>query len=255
VWSEYYDQFAPFYDRIYGDYQEDLPFYLGLAKQAPHQILDVGCGTGRILIPLAAEGNRVTGMDYSQQMLDICKKKILARHFAHPPELVLADMQTITFRREFSLVIVPFRSFLHLPTQSAQIKTLQNFKQYLLPGGCLIISLFVPKVKILHVWDQQRTRLPERDFRDPQGHRIEVSQVLNYDTLNQVCNWTYTFEKTNRKGKILETQTITGGCRYIWKNEFELMLKLVGFQDWTVYGGFNYEPLTEDSEEMVWIIR
>ncbi len=225
-----------------------------MAKAAPQRVLDVGCGTGRVLIPLAADGNRVVGVDYSSQMLNICRQKINSQKIPHIPELIQADMQTIAFQRKFSLIIVPFRSFLHLTSQAAQIQTLQNLRQCLLPGSSLVVSLFLPKVKFLSEWNQQQTRLPERDFRDHNGHRVLVSQELYYDTLNQMCHWTYIFEKTNRKGRIIETHSISGGCRYIWKLEFELMLKLVGFQEWKVYGGFKFEPLTEDSDEMVWIL-
>ena len=116
--------------------------------------------------------------------------------------------------------------------------------------------MFNPNVENLHKWNGKTFHIVDYDLQDvhPQQN-ISVTQRITYDTLNQVFSWTYFFQTKNAKGKVVTLGTYDGNCRYIWKNEFELLLKLAGFEKWTVFGGFNLEKLSESSKEMVWVIQ
>ena len=127
---EYYNQFAEYYDIIYSDKVEDIEFYQLLARKGK-QALEIGCGTGRVSIPLARAGIHITGIDNSEKMLAILKKKISNEKLNPRPELILTDMRTLNLNSQFPLIIIPFRSFLHNRSQDDQIKTLKNIKELL----------------------------------------------------------------------------------------------------------------------------
>ena len=91
---------------------DDIPFYLEYAKQQQGEILELGCGTGRVALALAAEGFRVTGLDLSQQMLDVFRDKLVTKpELADRIKLVHGNMADFSFDRKFSMVIAPFRAF------------------------------------------------------------------------------------------------------------------------------------------------
>ena len=111
--------FAEFYDHVYDDMdRKDVGFYIDLARQTGGPVLELGCGTGRVLVPTAREGLAVTGIDLSEHMLDICQKKL-----AQEPEdvqgrsrTVRADIRDFDLGTQFRLVTIPFRPFQHLVT-------------------------------------------------------------------------------------------------------------------------------------------
>jgi ubiquinone/menaquinone biosynthesis C-methylase UbiE len=108
--AEYYDYLPPVAGR------RDLEFYRAYAQSAGGPILELGSGTGRILLPLAEAGHRVTGLDLSEQMLARCRVKMGAQpsEVQHRVRLVHGDMTRIELGETFRLVIIPFRPFQHL---------------------------------------------------------------------------------------------------------------------------------------------
>ena len=129
----------------------DVNFYVEEAQAMEGNVLELGCGTGRVLIPVARLGKEVTGVDNSPRMLGICQKQLESE----PPEvrrnvtLVQADMRDLNLGRRFSLVMIPFRPMQHLVAVSDQIATLQAIHRHLEPGGLLVFDVFNPKLQYL----------------------------------------------------------------------------------------------------------
>jgi len=152
VSNDYYldPRLANAYDADMGaaaDAMDDLPFYLQLARQAAaagHAVLELGCGTGRITLPIAREGIEIVGLDNAPAMLDVARRKAAAEELELP--WVEADMRDFRLDRRFGLVIVPYRSFLHLLTPEDQASCLATVRQHLLPGGRLALNFFVPPI-------------------------------------------------------------------------------------------------------------
>ena len=92
-----FDRFARFYDLDYDSFQDDVPFYLGLAEHAGGPLLELGCGTGRLLVPLARAGFEITGVDLSEGMLQVARGKVagLGRAAAGRIALVQGDISTL----------------------------------------------------------------------------------------------------------------------------------------------------------------
>jgi ubiquinone/menaquinone biosynthesis C-methylase UbiE len=247
-----YDQFAQFYDLMYQWNKDDIPFYVKEAKKSGGKVLEIACGTGRITVPIAKAGVDITGIDYSKEMLDNLKRKI--KDLKNKPKIKQADMRTFKLRDKFNLIIVPFRAFLHMKTQEDQLKALMNFRKHLKKGGRLILNFFFPSYDWMVRRHDKNIRQEQQDFKNPKtGNKVQVWIHPKYDMVNQRIDVEDIFKEVKGK-KSVKTWKIPYSLRYIWKNEFELMLKLVGFKSWKVYGGFKKKKLTP-KEEQVWIIQ
>ncbi|MBO0723689.1 MAG: class I SAM-dependent methyltransferase, partial [Blastocatellia bacterium] len=119
--AEFYDHVTPYHHR------QDVDFFVELARQSAGPVLEIGCGTGRVLIPTARAGGEITGLDLSSSMLAVCREKLALE----PPEvrervrLMMGDMREFALAREFSLITLPFRPFQHLITTDDQISCLK----------------------------------------------------------------------------------------------------------------------------------
>ena len=137
---EYID-YAEYYDYDTAS-MVDAPFYLDYARQCGSPILELACGTGRLLITLAEAGFDVYGIDSSENMLSVCRRKIDEKNLAPRVHPTLADMADFELeRRDFALAFAAFRSFMHLYTHEDQRACLQRTFQHLRDGGYLIIDL------------------------------------------------------------------------------------------------------------------
>ena len=124
---------------------EDVPFYLEEARRAaPGPIVELGVGTGRIAVPIAAEGMRVIGVDSSPAMLAVCRERAELAGVADDLELRLGDLREPPVIERVRLVTCPFRSFLHLRSDADRLQGLHAAYDLLLPGGRLVFDVFTP---------------------------------------------------------------------------------------------------------------
>src|SRR4030095_8684306 len=137
---EVYDELAEHYDLIYGD-QLDTDFYLREARNARGRVLEVACGTGRILLRLLEEGIDAEGLDLSESMLAVLKKK--ATSMGLKPTVYQANMVDFKLGK-YNLIIVPYRSFLHLKSEKERKDALRNFMDHLEKGGRLVLHTYSP---------------------------------------------------------------------------------------------------------------
>jgi len=221
---------------------DDLDFYKKEAKKSDGKVLEVGCGTGRIYLGLLKEGVDAYGIDISEKMLAILKKKAAEQHLK--PKVFVADMRRFNLDQKFNLIIVPFRAFLHNITTDEQLKSLKNFKKHLLPGGRLILNFFYPDLECMMSYGKESEELLVCDsgkymLREKSYFVNEPNQIIEMDAVIY-------------KDGELYWQGISR-LALIYKKEFELLLKMAGFKKWSVYGGFDYRPLTSYKQEMVWV--
>jgi ubiquinone/menaquinone biosynthesis C-methylase UbiE len=123
---ENFDKWAEINDLVDGLYKEDIDFYIKEASKAKSKVLEIACGTGRIYLELIKEGIDAYGIDISENMLRILKMK--AKNLRLKPKVYKADMRTFNLRKKFSLIIIPFKGFLHNLKAEDQIKILKNIK-------------------------------------------------------------------------------------------------------------------------------
>lgn len=234
--------------------RRDADFYVEEALAHGGKVLEVGCGTGRILIPAARLGAEITGVDRSPRMLAQCRTRL----GEEPPEvqkkvtLVHADMRDFDLGRQFSIIMIPFRPFQHLVTVSEQISALRAMHRHLEPGGRLVFDVFNPKIQYL-VEDNSREREDTAEVILPDGRAFRrTGRVAAVHVADQYSEIELIYYVRGADGK---TQRLVQGfpMRWYWRYEVEHLLTRCGFRVKAVFGDFNRSPLTDVSPEMIFM--
>src|SRR3990170_3104384 len=134
--AEFYDHVVPYRER------QDVAFYVEMARESGGPALEIGCGTGRILLPTARAGIDIVGLDGSELMLAICRKRLSSEpsEVKSRVQLVRGDMRRFDLGRTFSLITTPFRPFQHLITVEDQLSCLGCIHRHLVDGGRFILD-------------------------------------------------------------------------------------------------------------------
>jgi len=242
---KYYNEFADLYDDISKGLPGELDFYLREAKKAKGKVLEAACGTGRILLPLLEAGVNIEGFDISKKMLNVLRRKASKKGLQ--PKVWSADMRNFSSNNKYDLIIVPYRAFLHVEKSEDQIKTLENFKRHLKKGGRLILNFFYPDFNFMAKMNGKKTKKMDVMIK---GKKFFMHEIPRYSPIDQIAHVEWIIE--NGSGK--ESRVLKIHLSYIYKKEFELLLRLSGFKKWKVFGGFRKEKLINEKQEMVWFI-
>ena len=239
-------------DRLGDEVRAGVPFYVGLARQAAgagHAVLELGCGTGRVTIPIAAAGVEVTGLDNAPAMLEVARRKAAD---ATNPRWLLGDMASFQIEQRFGLVIIPFRSFLLLLTVEAQKACLTRIHEHLVEGGRLALDVFNPSILAIAGWlgnggERWQRSLPAKDR--------ELWFSRRYLPEAQELDETRAEVRLDDAGAVIQRVERNLRLRWVWRYEMEHLLALCGFEVESLYGSFEGEPFGEDSHEMIWVAR
>lgn len=255
-----YEATADFYDFV-PLYRErpDVAFFVDLARESGGLVLEVGCGTGRVLIPAARAGITITGLDLSTRMLAVCRQRLAAEgeDVRGRVTLSVADMRDFDLGGQFSLVTLPFRPFQHLTTVADQIACLQTVYRHLLPGGCIALDLFNPSIPIL----ADDTRLggwgSEPEFALPDGRRVvRRFRLTDRDYFNQINQVEMIYAVTHPDER-QEEFVHAFPMRYLFRFEAEHLLVRCGFEIEAVYGSYDRSPYgaTSYPGELIFVAR
>jgi len=237
------------YDLAYAWHTADIPFWVERAKQAG-PVLEVGCGTGRVLIPTLAAGVDAEGLDLHPGMLEVLKRKAAAAGLT--ARVHQADMRDFTMPRRYALVTLPFRSFMHLLTTDDQLQALRCIREHLDPGGGVVLNLFYPTFKwIAEPGDRERV---EHEFPHPEtGLPVALVTVRReYDRVRQLLRAQMEVRESDARGYAGAVHKHGFSLRWTYRFEMELLLRAAGFSRCEVAGGFDGRPLERDTDEMVW---
>jgi SAM-dependent methyltransferase len=236
------------YDVLYAWHAGDLPFWVDLARGAGGPVLELGCGTGRVHLPLLRAGVDVDGLDLHPGFLEVLRKK--AADAAVTPRVFQGDMRDFTMPRRYALVIVPFRTFLLNLTTEDQLRTLRCCREHLESGGRLVVDLFHPSFEILVAPGGPWTL--EKEFAHPQtGRPLAIWSRRTVDRVGQVLHAEMELRETDPDGAPLAVHRQIVDLRWIYKAEMELLLRVAGFNRWEIHGGFAGEPLERDDQQIV----
>lgn len=246
-----YDAWAEIYDSVFSYVIDDIPFYVEEATRAGGAVLELGCGTGRVSIPIAQAGIDVVGIDSSSAMLTRAREKSRETGTSHL-KLLRADMRNFNISSKFNLVIIPFRGLLSLLSVDDEIRTLMNIKRHLAPGGKLIFDIFVPDLNMM----VQEGDVPYhfRDVTDPEtGKRLIIWNQANYDAFSQVMDIRTIIEQLDESGRVSSKMYRDFALRYIFRWEMHHLLSFCGYDVRALYGDFERSQFYVDSTEMVWV--
>jgi ubiquinone/menaquinone biosynthesis C-methylase UbiE len=251
--SDPYGAYARFYDLDLGDVDEDLFMIRQFAARSGSPILELACGTGRVLLSLAGEGHDVTGLDVSPAMLEVARRKLAAAGLDARVSLVAQDMRHLALRKRFNMVLVALSSFSHLLTTGEQLSTLARVYKHLKPGGLLLLDVFNPDLQRLRDFRGQVSM--DKVLTDPgSGRRVLKFRTETVDLAQQVINVTYIVDEVDEEGHVQRT-LFPFSMRYLFRYELELLLRHAGFQVEAIYGSYELDEFGDDSEQMVAVAR
>ena len=236
---------------------DDIPFYVQLARESAVQglpVLELGCGTGRVTLPIAAARVDVTGLDASAAMLAVARAKATD---PGNPVWVEGDMANFRLDRAFGLVIIPFRSFLLLLTVEQQLSCLRCIREHLVAGGRLALNFFNPDLLIMAQRLARKRSAFQRVAEDgpAQGGNTRRWEKTAYHTGSQSLDWTQRWDQLANTGAVIARVERNLRMRYIFRYEMEHLLARVGLTVEALYGWFDGRPFDDASSEMIWLAR
>jgi SAM-dependent methyltransferase len=247
--AEFYDTTLVYLQR------KDVSFYVEAARKAGGPVLELGCGTGRVLLPTVRAGIEVTGLDSSANMLARCREKLLAE----PPEvqrratLVQGGLAEFNLERTFMLLTMPFRPFQHLLTVEQQLACLGAVRRHLAPGGRLIFDVFHVNPSSVHdpAWLEEKEDAPAARLPDGRIVRRTV-RIAAFHAVAQINDVQFCWYVTHTNGRREQFEWRVP-LRYYYRFELEHLLVRAGLRPVALYGDFDASPYGEDSPEMIFV--
>ncbi len=248
--SAFYTTVARFYDAENRDKTDDLALYSRLASAHKGDILDIGCGTGRVLLHLAQEGHRVFGIDNDARMLARLEGKLQRLpHLREKVSYVQADVMTYEYERRFSLILLTYNALMHFREQERQISLLRRLRCWLADGGGLLIDL--PNAGPVFASEDTDTLTLERTFLDDEtGHMIMLQSVSVLDRSTQELHIDWIYDEIDGDGAV-KRHLAPHQLRYFFLPELRLLLERCGFTIEKVCGDTEDGPYRADSERMI----
>jgi SAM-dependent methyltransferase len=228
-----YDAISRLYDPWSKSVTEDVAFYVEEARRVGPPVVELGVGTGRIAVPIAAEGVRVIGVDSSPGMLEVARERAELAGVSELVELRLGDLREPPVSQRVELVLCPFRSYLHLHADAERVAALSAARELLVPGGLLIFDVFRPGPDDIA---ETHGRWVERE--------PEIFERAEWDTGTRTLTLSV-------RGPSGETTMALAWLSY---REWRALLERAGFEVEALYGWFDRRPYS-GGEDMVFLAR
>jgi SAM-dependent methyltransferase len=247
--ADLYQRFAAYYDLEYAAYTADLEFWEQFAIQAGGPVLELGCGSGRVLRALAETGLELTGIDTSPAMLAIAQQVV-----GRAARLVQCGMEEVGDSAElpsdhYWMAFSAINTFLHLLDVESQVRTLEGLRRVVVQGGLLLLDLMVPDPHYLAGLDGRIVH--ELSKRLPGDHRLDKWAVRTHDLATQTIDTTVFFDTTDAVTGVVSRVSDRYLTRYIHQFELEHLLERTGWRLISLYGSYDLSPYTSDSERMI----
>jgi SAM-dependent methyltransferase len=247
-----YAELPDLYDLEHAGFSDDIELYLRLAEVVGDPILELGCGTGRVLAPLAAAGHRITGIDRSRAMLDRARATLQTQAGSLLRRVTLAEGSMTEAERApggpFGLVIYSLNGLMHVSTMAGQRAALESARRALDPRGMLVIDVLNPTPELLTTLDGRVQH--EGSWRESEGTVIDRFSAQTHDSAEQRIDTELWYDLTDLKGHI---RRVRSGfpMRYLVASELTLLLEVSGFVEWQRYGSYDLDPFDDRSDRLI----
>ena len=249
-----YDQIARFYDLIHAGLTADIDTIVALAGQQNGPVLELGCGSGRLLLPLARAGYSVTGVDNSPAMLARARRHLDGEREAVQAQVTLVEADMDSFKLagdegRFGLAIIAYNALMHLATSEVKA-TFKRVARYLRSGGRLFIDLSNPFAVAQTPEDRSLTL--ERVLTDPETSEVILQVASNHlDEAAQALHITWIFDVSPAAGGPVQRTVAEGAYHYFYPHQLELLLAEGGFRLEKLAGDYDQAPFAEDSPRLL----
>ena len=250
----FYATIARYYDAEHTDKTDDLQMYSQLVAEYGGPVLDIGCGTGRVMVHLAQEGIEVHGIDSEEAMLERARLKLdMFPHLREKLHFYRGDVLTFELDESFKLVLLSYNSLMHFHEQETQIDLLRRLRQWIDDDGLLIIDL--PNAGETFASQDTDNLTLENTFVDTETGHLVMQQATSYlDRTTQLMRVNWIYDEIDGDG-VLKRTLAPVVFRYFFYAELQLLLQKTGFEVTAAYGDTDLGPFADGCERMIVFAR
>lgn len=246
---EGWDDYAPYYDwenrQTVG--RRDIKFWQRMAAPVRGAILELGCGTGRVALPLARHGSRIVGIDRSESMLRRARMRAQRMALQSRVQLIRGDIRHLPFpEKTFPLVMAPYGILQSLLDEELLRATLKDVNRVLTRGGTFGLEL----VADLPAWDEYTGRTTLRGERGPHGKPIKLIETVKQDRKNHITRFEQEF--VEGRGRSVTRRKFKLAFRTLTVPQMVERLETAGLEVSALLGDYQGGPW--DLRAEVWII-
>ena len=239
--SQSFYSHAKLYDLMFPGGGPAVEFYRDYAERHGGRVLELGCGTGQKLIPIASDGQSCVGLDFSSDMLSEAERK--ANELGVAVDWMQGDMRAFDLGRTFDFVFITANSLLHLHEIEDLVSCFRSVRRHLAPGARFVFDVFSPSVRLLAEADGVRRTRESLSFVDPDRGDVSVDVAEIYDAPAQVTRGTWYLSTTSEPDFVVAPLEI----RSIFAQELPLLVSLGGLRLVERFGDWSGRPFGADS--------
>lgn len=245
-----YDVIASFYDVEHAPFDEDVEMYCNFAESSGGPLLELACGSGRLLLPLAEDGYELVGVDSSALMLAIARERLSEAGVLSHCELVQVDMRAMQLGRTFRMAFLALGSFAHLTKRRDQQQALANVRAHLSKGGLFLLDISNADIRYMESLGGQMLHQGtwQRDDGTMLTHFVSPATARE----RRMLELTHFYDVYSQGGTIQRTTT-TMHLALFERGEVELLLEQAGFSVKDVYGTYDLDAYQVDSPRMIFV--
>ncbi|PNW26921.1 class I SAM-dependent methyltransferase [Formosa algae] len=225
----------------------DLNFYKSyLPKTKDARILELCCGTGRLTIPIAQDGFKISGVDITPSMLEQAKAKAEEAHVNI--DFIEADIRTLDLSEKFDFIFIPFNSIHHLYHNADVFQAFKAVKKHLKDDGLFVLDCFNPNIQ--YIVEAEQTQHTIAEYKTKDGRDVVITQSMRYETKSQINRiaWHYYIN-----GDFHSIQNLD--MRLFFPQELDSYLEQHGFKILQKYGSFEKEAFDNHSEKQIIVCK
>jgi SAM-dependent methyltransferase len=235
------------YDLLFDSLDFDVPYWVETAKSAGGPVLELACGTGRLLLPIRKAGVDIDGLDASPAMIERLKARAAAAGLA--VRAVPADMRDFDLGRRYRRVFCGFNGFAHCETIADQTACLRASLRHLEPGGALVIHMSYPGPAY---WlEPEGKAVLEHEVVLPGGGKLQLWDHRKKDIVGQRQDSVVEIWELDPSERPKSVRKFSTAQRWVYRFELELLFAAAGFDRWEFFGGFDGRPLAAPDDQMI----
>jgi SAM-dependent methyltransferase len=245
-----YSTVAHLYDS-YVNTDFDFPFFLKEAREANGKVLELACGTGRLSIRLLQAGIDLTCVDYSEEMLEVFRKKLEKNRLSC--RISNQDMADLSLPDRFDLIFIPFHSFSEILDELKHARALTRIREHLTDTGRFVCTLHNPTVR---TQSMDGTVKELGRFPTEGGHTLIVSTCFKFDDRSRVVRGSQFYDVCDSQGTVVGKQQLSVSFYLFHRNQFEKLVPTAGFKVVQLYGNYDRSAFDEEkSPFMIWVLE
>jgi SAM-dependent methyltransferase len=235
------------YDLLFDSLDFDVPYWVETARSAGGPVLELACGSGRLLMPIRKAGVEVDGLDSSPAMIRRLKERAAMDGLAVRAEV--ADMRDFSMGRRYARIFCGFNGFAHCETTEDQVAVLRCSLEHLEPGGALVIHMSYPGPAY---WaEPDGAAVLEHEAPRPGGGKLQLWDNRKKNIVAQRQDSEVEIWELGASDRPQAVHKFSTSQRWVYRFELELLFRAAGFARWDILGGFDGRPLTAPDDQMI----